>query len=243
MIDILIPVLARPQNARPMIESLRQATVVEYRVLFLCSLGDDEEIDACHETGCEIFIDDFGERGQYPRKMNAGFRLTEHPFLLLGADDIEFQPGWDVEVLRVAQETGAGVIGTNDCANPQVMRGHFSTHPLVRRSYVDEQGGSLDGPGVLIHPGYSHNFCERELAHLAQSRGQWVFASESKIVHRHPCWGTAPEDDTYRKGVANMGEDQWLFWDRAQQWGGVGLLPQEISWIKRTRRARYSHRR
>jgi len=242
VIDVLIPVLARPQNAEPLIVSLMQSSSVSCRTLFLCSEGDEAQIEACLATGEDVLVADFGEQHQYPKKMNKGFERTEQPFLLLASDDLDFKQGWDELTLQMAEATGAGVIGTNDKANRLVVKGQFSTHPLVRRSYVEEQGGSLDGPGILVSESYDHNFVDRELCHLAQARKQWAFAQNAEIVHRHPAWGTAPQDATYEKGRLNFGVDQELFWDRAEQWGYVGLLPQELSIIRRRRR-RYTHPR
>lgn len=165
----------------------------------------------------------------YPIKMNAAYRDTEGEWMLMGSDDIEFSDDWDTHALAVAEETQAGVIATNDMANAQVKRGRFGTHSLVSRSYVDELGGSADGPGVLIHEGYDHNFCDRELCHLAQSRGLYVFAPRSHIYHQHPHWRTAPNDPTYEKGISNFAQDQKLFFERAQLWGYVGLAGNEVT--------------
>ena len=226
MIDILVPVLGRPQNVVPLVESIVSTTSVDYSLIFICTAGDRQQIEACKQTGARI-ITVRGGRSEYPRKMNRAFSKTDREFVLLAADDLEFEQGWDVRTLALADEMGVGVIGTNDCANPQVLRGEFSTHPLVRRRYVTEQGASFDGPGVLIHEGYDHNYCDREVCHLAQSRGQWAFAVEARICHRHPCWGTAKPDDVYLKGRRAFRRDYQLFMRRADRWGGTGLLAYE----------------
>lgn len=222
MIDVLVPVLGRPQNAASLVKSFREAAGAWAGLHFLCSPGDDEQIDACRATGENVIVVAWapGRRSDYPRKMNRGFAATSSEFALLGADDIEFRYGWWQEALRVAEETGACIVGTNDLANPQVKRGNSSTHPLVRRSYVEEQGGSLDGPGILLHEGYDHNWVEVELNQLAQARDCWAFAKDALVVHRHPLWRTASDDDTYRKGRANEREDRRLFIERSRSWQG-----------------------
>lgn len=177
-------------------------------------------------------------RSDYPRKMNAAYRDTEGEWMLMGSDDITFMPGWENAALAVAETEQASVIATNDMANAQVKRGRFGTHALVRRSYIDERGGSMDGPGVLIHDGYDHNFCDRELCHVAQSRGVYSFAPRSQIVHRHAIWGTAPMDATYEKGRENFTEDQRLFYERSKLWGYIGLGTSEMAIAKGRRRLR-----
>jgi hypothetical protein len=245
MIDILVPVLGRPQNVQPLVESIQQTTEVEYEIWFLCSRGDKEEIEAAWSSEAHHVVICDWEPGyaDYPRKMNHGYQLSEQPFLLMGADDLTFFPGWDEKVLRVAEVTGAGVIGTNDHANRSVMKGRTSTHPLVRRSYLDEQGGTIDGPGTFISEAYDHNFCERELNGLAMARRQWAFAKQSKIVHRHPCWGTAPPDSTYDKGIERFFEDQVLFYTRAKLWGSVGVTPQEMMYARQMKRRKLRYTR
>jgi hypothetical protein len=217
VIDILVPVLGRPWNVEPFMAALTSATRNPFEVWFLCSPEDGDEIKAVMSTNAQVVVMDFpAGPGDYAKKMNWGFSISHAPWILLGADDITPDPGWDEKALACAGEHG--VIGTNDMASAHVMSGASSTHPLVRRDYISERGGSLDGPGVLIHPGYDHNFSERELVELAQARGEWVFCREAVIRHRHPVWGTVEWDDTYRKAMANFDQDSRLFSSRKKRY-------------------------
>ena len=232
-----MPVLSRPQSVAPLVDSIKETTQVPHTILFLCSPGDTEQIEACRKVKAKVKIVPWEVgRSEYPKKMNLGYKLTKGEFMLMGADDLTFQECWDINALEVAEQSGAGVIGTNDCANRHVMRGYFSTHALVRRSYVQEMGASLDGPGTLVSESYDHNYCDRELSHLAQSRGLWAFAKEAKIKHRHPLWRTASDDSTYAKGRTSSREDQENFYLRSEQWQYVGMFPQEKEWINRAQR-------
>lgn len=209
MIDVLVPVLGRPQNVGPLVESLL-ATAPEEELHFICTPGDDEQIAACCDSGQNVLVVDWpAGKADYARKMNHAFRETKGEFCLLAADDVTFQPGWSEVLMACAGDYG--VIGTNDMASAHVMSGRSSTHPLVRRSYIEVYGGSYDGPGTLIHEGYDHNFSERELIALAQKRGKWVFCAEAVVKHRHPLWKTEEWDDTYRKAMRNFSKDQRLF--------------------------------
>ena len=233
-ISVLVPVLGRPGNALPLVESLDAASSELHALTFICTAGDDEQIAACRATGRNVRVVPWEPVRDYGRKMNLGYKGTRADWVLLGSDDITFEPGWDVELLRVARETGKRVIGSNDMANKIVKQGLFSTHTLVARSYVEELGGGLEGPGFLISEAYDHNFPDRELAALAQSRDEWAFAPAAIIRHHHPAFGGAKEDATYRKGRATIFDDQLIFWERAEQWGYVGLLPQELSLLRRS---------
>jgi hypothetical protein len=216
MIDVLIPVLRRPARVRPVVESIRSASRFVKQILFLVSEDDKAEIMAVEEVGAEYASCKWKPGpADYAKKMNTGFLLTDSAFVFLGADDLDFKPGWDVSALEAAF-AGAGVIATNDLANPEVKKGIFGTHCLVRRSYVKEHGASLEGPGHLLSEAYDHNFVDRELCHLADSRDLYAFAEKSHVQHLHPHWGTAEMDATYRKGLANFRQDRRLFLRRIQ---------------------------
>jgi glycosyltransferase involved in cell wall biosynthesis len=217
-ITILVPVLNRPQNAMSLVESIRAHTLVPHQILFLCSPGDNEQALACVETGADADIVGFENGpGDWAKKINHGFNISYSEFCLLGADDLRFHPGWDTEALRIADETGAGVIGTNDLGNATVMRGMHSTHPLVRRAYVDEQG-TIDEPGKCLHEGYAHQWVDNELIVTAQMRKQWAFAALSHVEHMHPYWKKGKMDATYEKALSTSKEDNALFRSRQHLW-------------------------
>lgn len=234
-ISVLVPVLGRPQNAKRVSDSLAASTDRDVELMFLVTDGDDDQIAACAETGRAVAFCMWDPEHDYARKMNHGFARTDSEWVLLGADDIDFQPGWDTALERAAA-SGKRVLGTNDMTNRLVMRGVFSTHPLVARSYVDEVGGCLEGPGHLVSEAYDHNFPDRELAALALSRDEWLFVQDAVVKHNHPMIGAAENDDVYLKGRERFWEDQALFWERAKQWGYVGLIPQELAAMKRSAR-------
>ena len=228
MIDILVPVLGRPHNARPLVESINAVTNTSIRILFLCTQGDTAQIDASSRAGAEWVICGWpAGRGDYARKINHGLRHTEGEWVFMGADDIRFEAGWDTHALKAAGDQH-DVVATNDMANAQVKRGDFGTHCLIRRRYVTDQGGTADGErGVVLFEGYDHNYVDRELCHVAQSRNRFVFARHSRVRHYHPLWKTAPFDATYKKGLRHGREDQALFYSRAHLWDYVGLSAEE----------------
>ena len=231
MIDILIPVLGRPQNAGPLVENIRAVTTVPHCITFICSKGDNAQIAACLELRTDYMCMEYpAGPGDFAKKINAAFQSEgrqDCEWVFMGADDLTFEPRWDTTAIRAA---GAkhDVVATNDLANSQVKSGQFGTHCLIRRRYVTEHGGTMDGgPGAVLHEGYDHNFVDRELCHTAQQRGRYVFARHSRVKHRHPLWKTAPQDDTYRKALARYRHDYDLFLARAHLWDYVGLSAQE----------------
>jgi hypothetical protein len=212
MIDILIPVLGRPGNAQRVVDSIQDHAIIRFRIVFICTWEDDSQIAACEATGAQVlFLARDPTSGDYARKIQRGFDHTDGEFVFNAADDLDFTPGWDTTALD-AMTDRISVVATNDMANRQVRRGEFGTHNLIRRTYIEERGGTFDGtPGVVLHEGYDHCYVDRELCAVAQQRGVYAFAKRSIVRHRHPLWRTAPWDDTYRRAVAHAREDAALY--------------------------------
>jgi hypothetical protein len=233
-IAILVPVLARGESVTRLTRSIRrtQEHQVPWSLLFLCSPGDDEGRTAVARVMAEYALDERirvievpweAGPGDWAKKINLGYRETTEDFMLLGATDLEFHGGWHIAALEVARQTGAGVIGTNDLGNATVMRGLHSTHPLVRRSYIDEYG-TIDEEGKVLHEGYQHQWVDTELCETAKARGQWTFAMDSHVEHLHPFWRDrngipkSPMDKTYEKALSTPFEDNAIFKRRRPLW-------------------------
>lgn len=224
-IDVVIPVLGRPDNAKPVVDSFMAARAVASRIVFVVSPGDIDQTYACVRACERSTVDhrimeapfDSGP-GDFARKINYAFSRLKAPWMFQAADDVEFVEGWDVNVLAVAtREEQPGVVGTNDDGNPTVKAGRHATHILFRRSYVEEQGASMDGPGVVFHEGYGHQWVDTEVVELAKLRCQWAFAADSIVRHLHPFWDKAVAmDDTYRKGQSTSAADKALYRERAR---------------------------
>jgi glycosyl transferase family 2 len=223
-ISIVIPVLNRPHRVGPLCSNIFENTQVEVEVLFVCSPNDDAEIEAVIECGENFMLVDWEPgHGDFARKHNAAFRETNANYVFLGADDLEFCPDWDLRALEVARRSNAGVIGTNDRANPLVIRGKHATHPLVARRYIDDVGGTWhDGPGIVYSEAYHHQYVDTELVRVAIERGEWAFAHGSVVIHHHPLFPQrfqerTPMDATYEKALGDAKLDQAIFLERQQR--------------------------
>jgi len=222
-LDIIVPVLSRPGNAQPLIDSIRANTTVEHTITFMVSPDDTNQLKACEATDADIYIVEWQPGpADASKKWNLGYRITSNPYVFTAADDLEFEFGWDTEILRVAENTGAGMVGSNDDANPLVKRGRHSTHSLFSRAYIDTVGGTFfDGPGIVYCEKYQHQWIDTEAVKAAMDRRQWAFAMMSVVRHHHPFYYRAtPMDDTYRKALGDASEDQRLYKQRLLQWSG-----------------------
>jgi hypothetical protein len=211
---IIVPVLGRPQNAEPFMESLRASGAELATVYAVCDWNDRETFEAWFAAGAEVVHFEVGpSSGTFAEKVNVAYRQTDEPWLFLVGDDVRFHPGW-LDHAQHAARDGAHVIGTNDLHNPLVLQGEHATHLMVRRAYVDERGASWDGPKVVCHEGYRHMFVDDEIVTVAKQREVWAFAEHSKVEHLHPLWGGAEPDETYRLGASFFEQDKKLFEQR-----------------------------
>ncbi len=208
VVDVVVPVLHRPQRAAPFMASLTATVGARARVWPVVSTRDRRTLRAWDRAGAAVIAFP-GYPGTFAQKANHAYRaLAGHdptPWLLLSGDDVEFHPGWLDAALTVAEATGAAVIGTNDLGERD--DGEQAVHPFIRRAYVDERGASWDGPGVLCHEGYRHNYVDAELAHVARQRGVWAPAPLAVIEHVHHLFGRAAVDATYELGAQHLAAD------------------------------------
>ena len=211
MIDILVPVLSRPQNVRPLLASISAATQTPHRVLFICTASDIHEIAEIEACAAEHLIVSFpASGGDFARKINHGYRASEGDWFFIGADDLVFSHAWDIFCLQTA-EPGFSVIGTQDLGNPSVIRGTNATHMLVRRSYIETQGGTIDRTGDVLSESYDHQYVDTEFVETAKTRGQWAFSASSVVEHLHPVWGKSEWDPTYEKAFRRTDRDRALY--------------------------------
>lgn len=162
-----VPVLGRPGNAAPLVESIA-ATSPEASILWLCSEYDEAQQEASAAAvrkGWDIFtVMPFAAGpGDFAKKHNIGCeaaRDLDYDLYFAGADDLLFHPGWLEACLACLEANpAAGVIGTNDMANPSVKAGLHSTHSLVTRDYIEREGGYVGGRGKVFFEGYDHQYC------------------------------------------------------------------------------------
>lgn len=220
---VVVPVLGRPEHAEPFMRSLRASTglTMAYAVV---ERSDLEAAEAWRAAGAELlwgddeFVDGEGTAAHtFAEKVNLGYRQTTEPWLFICGSDVKFHAGWLDHAQHVADTLGGEIIGTNDLGNPRVMSGDHATHLLIRRSYVDEFGASWDGPKVVCHEGYRHNFVDDEIVTAAKQRGVWQMALGSVVEHLHPLFNKGVEDEVYEIGQSSWGLDRALFKARREE--------------------------
>lgn len=225
-VAVLVPVLGRPEHAEPFMASLRASTGLA-SVYAICDRADEDAVAAWKQAGAYVLdLDNYlsasgqafvdrDQPGTFAEKVNVGYRCSDEPWLLLVGSDVRFHAGWWDHAQAVAADRHH-VIGTNDLGNPRVTAGEHATHLLIRRSYIDEQGASWDGPGVVAHEGYRHWFVDDEIVTVARQRGIWAMALGSIVEHLHPYFGKGERDATYELGEAHAAADRATFEERCE---------------------------
>ena len=212
-VAILVPVLNRPGNVAPLLESIRANTPEPYVVVFLADPGDRAEQDAiAARAGPDVRV--LSPGGTYAKKINHGVRQTDALYVMLGADDVRFHPGW-LEAAKAAMTDGVQVVGLRDLID-RPTRPEHATHFLLTREAALMP--CIDGSQGCLHEGYRHWRTDDELIATATKRGMYVYAPGAVVEHRHPMTGAVPDDATYRKGRATARRDGKLFHRRERLW-------------------------
>lgn len=209
-IGIYIPTLGRPHALQRTIDNIAETTVTPHKVIFVCEAHDQASFVAALATGADVLFN--GDRPSYSNSLQAAFDVDTSEFFIGANDDFDFQPGWDTNALE-AMVPGVDVVGFHD-GSPSCG---FTTISLIRRSYILERSGVIDMPGRVNYP-YRHNYVDTEFHATAAARGVFAAAPTAVILHKHPDWGHAELDDTYRKSQADIPADRETFESRRHLW-------------------------
>lgn len=233
VVDVLIPVLHRPQNVVPFMKSLR-ATAPQAVAWFICDPDDELEQAVAVANGGRVLEC----AGTFAQKANFAWRaLDRHAeWTFLVGDDVRFHDGWFERATGHARACGLLVCGTNDLTNWRVLRGEHATHLLLSSEYITRLGASWDGPGIICHDGYRHWYVDNEIVVVAKQRGVFGVALDAVVEHLHPHAGKAPHDAVYALGELQRDADRQLFKRRLRTYSGMSFRQRlhELGTLRRT---------
>jgi len=129
--------------------------------------------------------------------------LGEDPIVVIGDDTLP-QPDW----LKILVESYKERFPRNDgLAQPDdgLHRGRIASYPMATPRFLQR----------WIYSGYKHNYADKELRNVAQTKGMYLWVAESKVVHLDR--NVRPElyDDTYALQEKTRSEDQVLYKQRS----------------------------
>ena len=101
-LSILIPVLRRPDNVAPQVANIVDSmpSDVQFEIVFISTDGDTAEHDAILQQAArkDVTVRSLlmapAPLGDYALKINYGVQSTTSRWVFLGADDLNFRPGW-----------------------------------------------------------------------------------------------------------------------------------------------------
>lgn len=218
---VLVPTLWRAGHIGPFLESLyANAGPVPVRPLFLCDEDDAPTLVEVDRHGADHMV--FPGMGGKPMSMvakcNAAFAQVTTPYLFGASDDIRFLPGCLEACHEALTDPHVEVACVSDGIDLHLHDGELTGHCLVRCSYIRERSGTVDTPGVLMHPGYQHYYSDVEFWEVARSRGVYRSCFEARIDHPHPNNGTAKRDATHRLSLEVWREDRATYLSRRHLW-------------------------
>ena len=159
------------------------------------------------------------EGNTYAENVNKCVAASQADWVIIVGDDCEFTPGWFEAAQKLTDRYD--VIGTNDSEagrvrNPAVANGSHADHFLIRRSYIDDEGATLDGPGITASTAYGHFYTDKEIIELAKARGVFTPCLDAVVIHHHPGYDGREDlrvaDPIYMRAVEHSEEDRktWL---------------------------------
>lgn len=212
---ILIPTYGRADRLSSVVNDIRQNTPEPHAVYFIIEKEDILSFNVCIKNGFKYIFNKYTP--SYAGAINTGFEQTHEPYFFLGSDDLHFHKGWLTKCFEKMQNP-IRVVGTNDLLNRDVLSSKTSTHSLVSRQYINEQGGTVDNSYPVLYE-YKHNYTDWEFIQTARHRGVFTPCLDAVVEHMHPGAKKGPIDETYIKNQATLKEDRATFESRKHLWG------------------------
>lgn len=210
MLDIYIPTL-RTERIESIVENISNTTLIPYRIYFILEKSDFERLNGLQRK--ELLLNK--RSPTYAGAINSAYEQTDGKFFFCGADDLKFYPDWASIALEKMDEYS--VVGTNDMLNIHVKAGDHATHYLVKRSYIEKYGGTIDDSYPVLYE-YLHNYCDTEFIQTAIKRHEFIPCLDSVVKHEHWTNNKAKMDDVYQKSHETKTQDLETFNSRSCLW-------------------------
>lgn len=208
-IAILIPTYGRSSRFQAIIENIENNTIIPHATYFICENTDQPSIKEANRLNQKLIV---VSGNTYVSAVNAGYRSTKEPFILLGSDDIVFSENWDTKMLEQFADPAIGIAGHID--EWKISKtGKHGSHLMVRRAYIEKYGGVTDEKNTIYSSRYHHIMCDIETEQTAMMRKAFAM-SDAFISHTHWYMKTAVMDPTYQRAIDVAERDRKTFQER-----------------------------
>jgi hypothetical protein len=147
----------------------------------------------------------------FAEKSNHAYKNSNSDWLLFVGEDVVFKKDWYASLFNYMRVYK--VIGTNDLLYSGKQH---SPHMLISREYIQNRGGSWDGPDKVFHE-YIHNYTDTETRQLAIERKVWIYDHQCVIEHLHHANNKAEIDGVYEIGIGSHKQDKTKYLNRRTQ--------------------------
>lgn len=214
--SLLHPSRNRAAEVEPAIKEWRDKCSGLHPVEYIVSVdnndGQLEEYRAITQRlGVELIVN---PNRTHVEASNRAAQVATGDLLLQISDDFGCPQDWDTALVNAIGERRDITVLVDDGLGAKTM-----TLPIMDRAFYERVG-------YVLHPGYSHMFCDNDLEELSRQLGKLVEAKHLLFPHRHYTVGAVPFDETYRKAASSWGRDARFFAKR--QVIDFGLRPKTV---------------
>jgi glycosyltransferase involved in cell wall biosynthesis len=202
-IAVLIPTFGRPHKLDKLIANFKRNSK-QSTLYFIIDPIDKLSKEKLKPNSNEYSV--LSIKGEYQKAINYGYKNTKEPFIFCGADDILFTKGWEEKLLNIMEDEKIMVTGGIDdwvCSGSGV----HTSHPLIRRTYIDDIGCPQGYKGYIYNPNRQHYHIDIELEQVAWHRGVIKICKECVIEHNHFFNKKAEKDSTYDRSYQLIKSD------------------------------------
>jgi glycosyltransferase involved in cell wall biosynthesis len=232
MIAILIPTYKRAYKLKQVADNIHSNTLAKHKIYFIVEPEDRESINAAKEIKEQVIVNT--KPNTYVSAINYGFQRTHEPYVFCGADDLDFQRGWDSEALNCFDKK-IGIVGVWD-SYAISDTGIHASHFLVSREYIKKHGGVYDEKNTIYSSEYVHLMPDMETIQTAMQRNAFVSCKKSVVEHLHWIVGKAKKDATYDRAMECVDGDVATYKRRREELGFEKYLVESWDWILRKQR-------
>jgi hypothetical protein len=197
MITVLVPTLNRPERVISLLNSHQQHSKYS-RLFFVISDKDTLKVIKGYD---HLWFD-----AEYVGKINKAYKQIKTKYCMLGADDIEFSPDWDIRLMKHFNNPKINVVGGIDDW-PISQSGVHTSHPVVRTSYFN----------LPLYQGYIHYMGDIELNQRAWKDNSIIIDKKVYIPHKHTVNKKAANDTTYQRSSKIIDKDKQLYLSRRHE--------------------------
>lgn len=153
---------------------------------------------------------------------NAAARASSGKSIISLSDDLFPCPHWDTEILNcIPSLDGEHVLEVSTGGDEDVL-----TFSMLTRAYLERLTRDYGYEGGLFYKEYLGMYGDTDFTRCARRDGVVIDATHLKFNHKHPVYGTAQWDDTYRhqQRPEAYAHGREVYDRRAEQYGFPGRL-------------------